>query len=101
MTRKASAAQPLAKPVQPEQAVQPGASRMPLGELARAATDEIGLTTPDNAANRPPMSDEEIYRLIQDSAYYKAEARGFAPGYEERDWLEAEAEIKARLLGRR
>lgn len=27
-------------------------------------------------------------------AYYKAEARGFAPGFEMQDWLAAEAEIK-------
>ena len=39
----------------------------------------------------------ERIRLIQESAYYRAEARGFSPGYEEQDWLEAEAEMKARL----
>jgi hypothetical protein len=97
MTRKASTVQTLEKPVRPEQEAQPGALRMPLGELARAATDEIGLTTPDNAANRPALSDEAMYRLIQESAYYKAKARGFWPGCEEQDWLEAEAEINARL----
>jgi hypothetical protein len=57
------------------------------------------MTTPEKPANRPQLSDEEIYRLIQESAYYKAEARGFSPGYEERDWLEAEEEIQARLFG--
>lgn len=30
---------------------------------------------------------------IATRAYYKAEARGFAPGYEMQDWLAAEAEI--------
>jgi DUF2934 family protein len=101
MTRKASAAQAMPKPVPPEQDTRPGTPRMPLGELARAATDEIGLTTPDSAARLSQLSDEEIYRLIQESAYYKAEARGFSPGYEEQDWLEAEAEMKARLGVRR
>jgi hypothetical protein len=43
------------------------------------------------------MSSVDIYLLIQEAAYYKAEARGFSPGYEEQDWLDAEAEIKARL----
>jgi hypothetical protein len=33
---------------------------------------------------------------IAENAYYRAEKRGFTPGEEERDWLEAEAEIKAR-----
>ena len=27
------------------------------------------------------------------SAYYKAEARGYEPGHELQDWLEAEAEL--------
>jgi hypothetical protein len=97
MTRKTSVAQPMAKPLAREQDLQEGAPRMPLTELARAATDEIGLTTPENSPNQPPLSDEQIYRLIQESAYYKAEARGFSTGYEEQDWREAEAEIKARL----
>lgn len=30
---------------------------------------------------------------IEEAAYYRAERRGFAPGGEELDWLEAEAEI--------
>lgn len=72
MTAKASAAQAMAGP-------------------------ELGSTTPENRPKRPRLSDAEIYRMVQESAYYKAEARGFSPGYEERDWLEAEAEIKARL----
>lgn len=30
---------------------------------------------------------------IAEAAYYRAERRGFAPGCEEQDWYEAEAEI--------
>lgn len=30
---------------------------------------------------------------IATAAYYKAEARGFVPGLEMEDWLEAEAEV--------
>ena len=45
----------------------------------------------------PPLSAEEIYRLIQEADYYKAEARQFAPGVELQDWLEAEEEVKRRL----
>ncbi|MGA7980170.1 MAG: DUF2934 domain-containing protein [Chromatiaceae bacterium] len=32
-------------------------------------------------------------RRIREAAYFKAEQRGFAPGYELDDWLEAEAEL--------
>lgn len=30
---------------------------------------------------------------IAQAAYYKAEQRGFAPGYEMQDWLDAEREV--------
>jgi hypothetical protein len=43
------------------------------------------------------LSAEEIYRLIQEAAYFKAEARQFASGVELQDWLEAENEVKQRL----
>jgi hypothetical protein len=34
------------------------------------------------------------YMMIAEAAYFRAEKRGFAPGYEIADWLEAEAEIE-------
>lgn len=45
---------------------------------------EISARSPDTAA------------LIAECAYYKAERRGFAPGFELDDWLAAESEILAR-----
>lgn len=30
---------------------------------------------------------------VAECAYYKAEQRGFLPGYEEQDWIEAEHEM--------
>jgi Protein of unknown function (DUF2934) len=42
------------------------------------------------SAAPPP---EEIDRLIRETAYFKAEARGFAPGEELQDWLSAEREV--------
>lgn len=37
-------------------------------------------------------SDKDRISRIAESAYYKAEARGFSPGHELDDWLAAEAE---------
>jgi hypothetical protein len=37
--------------------------------------------------------------LIAEAAYFRAEKRGFRPGHETEDWLAAEAEVDARLLG--
>ena len=36
--------------------------------------------------------DDKLSRIAV-LAYYKAEARGYVPGYEMQDWLDAEAEI--------
>ncbi len=43
---------------------------------------------------------DEMDRLdrIATAAYYKAEARGFTPGLDMEDWLEAEAEFDERAL---
>jgi Protein of unknown function (DUF2934) len=46
--------------------------------------------SPSISAAPPP---EEIDRLIRETAYFKAEARGFAPGEEVQDWLSAEREV--------
>jgi len=36
--------------------------------------------------------------MIAEAAYYKAEKRGFEPGYETQDWLEAETEMKENIV---
>lgn len=38
-------------------------------------------------------------QMIAEAAYFKAEQRGFTPGNEMLDWLEAEAEVEGRLRG--
>ena len=46
---------------------------------------------------RATLTPEERHTLIAESAYLRAERRGFAPGHETDDWLEAEAEVDALL----
>jgi hypothetical protein len=43
---------------------------------------------------QPETSGEEIRERIREAAYYRAQQRGFSPGYEVEDWLAAEAEIR-------
>jgi Protein of unknown function (DUF2934) len=43
-------------------------------------------------------SQEERRQRIATAAYHRAERRGFAPGHQEQDWLDAEAEINE-LIG--
>lgn len=61
---------------------------------ARSRTHGAAPPAPDSGAG---LSDEEIHRLIAEAAYLRAQARGFAPGHELEDWLEAEKEIMMRL----
>ena len=68
----------------------------PKGRSARTAPD-----APKTGGNvRAELSPEEVYRLIQEAAYFKAKERGFAPGGEVQDWIEAEAEVRLRLESR-
>lgn len=46
---------------------------------------------------RAAISPEQRRAMIAQAAYYRAERRGFAPGGELQDWLEAEAEIDRSL----
>jgi hypothetical protein len=39
----------------------------------------------------------ELYEMIREAAYYRAEKRGFAPGLEAEDWAQAEAEVLERV----
>jgi DUF2934 family protein len=48
------------------------------------------------AANTPPSA-TEVYEMIAEAAYYRAEKRGFAPGLEAEDWSAAEAEVMGRM----
>ena len=43
----------------------------------------------------PKIVPEQRQHLIAQAAYFIAERRGFAPGNEVEDWLQAEAEIEA------
>jgi len=53
---------------------------------------------PKGGTSKP--SAQEIRRMIEVAAYYKAERRNFAPGFEDLDWLEAEKEI-SRIVGKK
>ena len=44
-------------------------------------------------ANRASVAEDARERRIREAAYFNAERRGFAPGYEIEDWLAAEAAL--------
>ena len=48
-------------------------------------------------AKEQAVTAQERERMIATAAYYRAERRGFAPGQEVDDWIEAETEIERQL----
>lgn len=53
------------------------------------------------AVLRASVTPEERWQTIACAAYCRAEARGFAPGGDLQDWLNAEAEVEAACGGAR
>lgn len=54
--------------------------------------NSIGAAT-DSGTGQQTFSTEEQHCLIAEAAYYRALKRGFTPGCEMDDWLQAEAEV--------
>jgi len=67
-------------------------------QTAVAAKSPAKSASESRTASVPNISAEERERLIARVAYFRAEKRGFAPGNELQDWIEAEAEV-LRLIG--
>jgi hypothetical protein len=77
------------------------------GKRAKRTTGAKQTTKSKGGAKRRKKSTKPLKRIsaqlreqmISESAYFKAEDRGFSGGDPEQDWLLAEAEIDAALLG--
>src|SRR4051812_42031407 len=92
------------KPAAGKSAAKPAASRRPGAKApasrSRTMPQVIPQTKPKVAPGvTPEVSDEkpadlapeELRRFIAEAAYFRAQRRGFTPGYELQDWVEAEA----------
>jgi hypothetical protein len=72
-----------------------------IAQTVERSPDEL----PDPGTHKSVMSNPNIKvddteakrRLIAEIAYFTAERRGFSPGYEIDDWLEAEQDVEASL----
>ena len=49
---------------------------------------------------RADLSPDEVRKLVSEAAYYRAKQRGFTPGHEVEDWVQAEAEVMRRIDGK-
>ncbi len=71
--------------------------RKPAGKNASEPKLTPSGKQPLDVSARAQVSPDEIKRLIAEAAYYRAKERGFKPGYELEDWVQAEAEVRQRL----
>ena len=55
------------------------------------------LAAVKSVAPVPSVSAEERARMVARAAYFRSQKRGFDPGRDLDDWLEAEAEVDATL----
>jgi hypothetical protein len=78
--------------------------RKAAGKAAKTPAKKSAPSRPAKPAPTPAKAatvrlDPVLRRaLVAQCAYFRAEKRGFSPGGEAQDWLEAEAEV-ARILG--
>jgi len=71
--------------------VRPAEQRRP--DAPRKDSGQARPRGPERAAKRDDVDPDERRRRIAEAAYYRAERRGFAAGYEDADWLDAEKEL--------
>jgi hypothetical protein len=79
------------------------ATKAPVSRKSAAATATVVAPTVTAAvastATKPALDPELRARMVETAAYFRAERRGFTPGYEVEDWLAAEAEIESLVGG--
>ena len=59
----------------------------------------VPASMPGSGGVRTQVSSEDTRRLIAEAAYFRAKERGFEPGHELEDWVEAESEVMGRING--
>ena len=67
------------------------APKRPVSTRPKAAAPK--KTAPKPAAGTVTAGDADRQAMVAMAAYFRAQKRGFAPGYEVEDWVAAEAEI--------
>ena len=61
--------------------------------------DSRPASMPAASGLRAQSSSEDTRRQIAEAAYFRAKERGFEPGHELEDWIEAESEVMGRING--
>jgi DUF2934 family protein len=75
----------------------PSSARAKRSRSSASAGPAKSPTTPTSSAVTPKVSAEQRHAMIAESAYRRAESRGFQGGDAMDDWLEGEKEVDALL----
>jgi hypothetical protein len=67
-----------------------------MGRLAES-NNKTNSSTPKANENSQIKWGDELHALIEERAYFKSQSRGYEPGHEIQDWIDAEAEIELEL----
>ena len=78
--------------------VKSGIRKAPPAAIAKKVATPRVRKTPARKLSKPAIDSIEWRQMVAAAAYFRAEARGFAGGSPEQDWLDAEAELMARLM---
>ena len=97
--KSAGAKNPEVRPTQARRSPSTAADAPDMDAVSPPSRSGGGMR-PGSATLGAKPSPEQLYRMIQETAYFKAKARNFAPGHEVQDWIEAEAEVRRRLENR-
>ena len=63
----------------------------------KPTSEQRAVPLSGSSARAEEVSAEEIRQLIAEAAYYRAKERGFQPGHELEDWVQAESEVMQRV----
>lgn len=79
--------------------MRPRTAKLKLEQTAPSAPAANGAASSAVPAPALPSmpSANDLYEMIAEAAYYRAEKRGFTPGLEAEDWLHAEADVMQRM----
>ncbi|MGV8933935.1 MAG: DUF2934 domain-containing protein [Gallionellaceae bacterium] len=68
-----------------------------IAPLESKTAKKIAVKKPASVKKSATVTPEQRYQMIATAAYFLAESRGFAGGYEMQDWISAEAATDAKL----
>ena len=96
-------AAPAPAAVKPTATAKPRApAKTTVSPKAKVAAKPTATAKAEPAATRKvsQLPDQDtINKMVEEAAYYLAEKRNFAPGFEEQDWLDAKQQIMDQLEG--